>query len=87
MREEEEGEKEEEERSRKRERRGGRRQGSRGRKARKRGTCTCIHKKAALVGPDKPAIPGQCCFKLVSSHQQGMCITCLAHHLALLYSR
>ena len=26
------------------------------------------------------------CFKLVSSHQQGMCITCLAHHLALLYT-
>ena len=25
-----------------------------------------------MVGPDKPAIPVQCCFKLISYHQQGM---------------
>ena len=36
--------------------------------------------KAATVGPDKPAIPGRRCFELISSHQQGILITCLAHH-------
>ena len=34
-------------------------------------------KKAVMVGPDMPAIPGQCCFEFVSSHQQGICITFL----------
>ena len=29
-------------------------------------------KKAVMVGPDKPAIPGRCCFELVGSHQQGI---------------
>ena len=28
--------------------------------------------KAVMVGPDKPAIPGQHCFELISSHQQGI---------------
>ena len=33
-----------------------------------------IHKnvKNCHGGPGKPAIPGQCCFELVSSHQQGI---------------
>ena len=34
-----------------------------------------------MVGPDKPAIPVQRCFELVSSHQQGICITCLGTHV------
>ena len=43
--------------------------------------------KAVKVGSDKPAIPGQCCFELVTSisHQQGICITCLAHHLVYIH--
>ena len=36
-----------------------------------------------MVGPDKPAIVGRCCFELVISHHQGIRITCLAHHPAL----
>ena len=36
-------------------------------------------KKFVVIGPDKPAIAGQ---QLVSSHQQGIHITCLAHHPA-----
>ena len=32
---------------------------------------------------DKPAVLQQCCFELVSSHQQGIRVICLAHHLAL----
>ena len=47
---------------------------------------THVHEKNTVkVGPDKPAIPGQRCFELVSSHQQGIHIhvTCLAHHPAL----
>ena len=43
-------------------------------------------KNHVMVGPDKPVIPGQRCFEQVSSQQQGICITCLAHHLAL-YTR
>ena len=39
--------------------------------------------KFVMVGPDKPAIPVQRCFGLVSSHQQGIRVTCLAHHPAL----
>ena len=27
--------------------------------------------------------PGQCCFEFVSSHQQGIPITCLAHYPAI----
>ena len=32
-------------------------------------------KKAVVVRPDKPVTPGQLCFKLVSSHHQGVLIT------------
>ena len=43
-----------------------------------------LHEKnTVVVGPDKPAILGSSCYKLVSSHHQGICTTCLAHHLAL----
>ena len=38
-----------------------------------------IMNKIVMVGPNKPAIPGQHCFELVSSHQQGIRMTCLAH--------
>ena len=31
-----------------------------------------LMKKAVMVGPDKPVIPGQRCFELVRSHQQGL---------------
>ena len=38
--------------------------------------CDGLHmytlKNLVMVGPDKPEIPVQRCFKLVSSHQQGM---------------
>ena len=38
----------------------------------------CMYiKKTYLVGS---AIPGQRCFELISSHQQGIRATCLAHH-------
>ena len=36
-----------------------------------------------MVGPDKPAIPEQWLFQACSSHQQGIHITCLAHHPGL----
>ena len=56
-------------------------------------TCSTAHAQCVLyihekimVGPDKPAIPGQRCFELVSSHQQGIRMTCPAHHRAL-YAR
>ena len=42
-----------------------------------------IIKRAVMVEPDKPAIPGQWLFRAVSSHQQGIHTTCLAHHPAL----
>ena len=29
-----------------------------------------VHEKSSDGGPDKPTIPGQCCFKLVRSHQE-----------------
>ena len=38
-----------------------------------------------MVGPDKPAIPGQHCFEFVSSCQQGIRITCLAHNHVHVY--
>ena len=38
-------------------------------------------KKTYLVGPDNDiAIPGQRCFELISSHQQGVRTACPAHH-------
>ena len=36
-----------------------------------------------MVGLDKPAILDSGCFELVSSHWQGIRMTCLAHHPAL----
>ena len=47
--------------------------------------CTCIYmymKNTVMVGPDKPGIPGQWLFRAVSSYQQGMRATYLAHHPA-----
>ena len=45
-------------------------------------TCT-VHENHCHGGARQAVIPGQRCFELVSSHQQGIRITCLAHHPAL----
>ena len=40
-----------------------------------------IHEKNISGGARQAiAIPGQRCFELISSHQQGICKACLAHH-------
>ena len=43
--------------------------------------CSCIHVHEKNVsGGARQAIPGQHCFELISSHQQGIRTACLAHH-------
>ena len=44
---------------------------------------TCIFMKKNISGEARQAlyaIPGQHCFKLISSHQQGIRTACLVHH-------
>ena len=46
-------------------------------------SCKHIYLIEELICVYKPLICGQHCFELVSSHQQGIHITCLAHHSSL----
>ena len=45
--------------------------------------CAGVHKKQILVKLGSQRSLDSGCFELVSSHQQGICITCLAYHPAL----